>query len=532
MLRYAYIAVFQLLVAILPMSAEAKTWYKADSHNFVIYSDGSQDQTEKMANDLEKFDALMRMLFNIKPAESPNRLTVFLVDRGAKVASLADSGRGVAGFYSPRTAGSFAVSNRERGQEGRLDGQTTLFHEYTHHFMFRHFNVPIPAWFSEGFAEYAATAEFNKNGSWEFGRLAHHRAYSLQQGNKISIRDLLAKTPRSKGVDRYGFYAWSWALTHMLYQSEQRRKQFGPYLKALEGGKPPLEAAEIAFGDLDELEHNLRRYVRGMMNFSRSKVPIPYDSDIRITKLDDYQSELADLRMKRLTNYKPESTLDDLRVLTARPDANADGWYELAMQEYQIAHRKEGDQKMDFSRAKGAVDRALTLAPDHLYANILKGDLLLEPMDHDDNPDPGLWQQAQKYYARANRADPSHQLPLFRLSTLLMRQGRTVDNMEDALTQAFLQAPESRELRVALANFHANQGNTKTAIRLLEAIAGNPHNGRWARQKINELQKTGRVQGEREAALSGDADIDDDTSDGGEGDGDDEPAPASSAAEN
>ncbi len=82
-------------------------------------------------------------------------LTIYLLDEGEDVERL--TGReNIQGLYSPSSEGSYLIASRAPGYyKERLSGQRVLFHEYTHHFMYRHFNSAWPVWYREGFAEYA-----------------------------------------------------------------------------------------------------------------------------------------------------------------------------------------------------------------------------------------------------------------------------------------------------------------------------------------------------------------------------------------
>lgn len=472
-------------------SAQAETWYRADTHHFVIYSNGGQKNLEDFAHKAEQFDALLRLVFRRKPEELPNRLTIYLLDNAKSVDDLVGPGRSyTAGFYRPSAAGSFAVANRERGSSTfDLDGQTVLFHEYAHHFLYRNFPVPIPAWFSEGFAEFASTSDFARDGSFEFGKLANHRAHSLLTGPKIPIRKLLSEQP-SGSIDQVSaFYGRSWALTHMFYRSDDRGGQIGRYLAALADGAEPLAAAEAEFGNLDALDKQLDKYVRGKMSFSRSNEPLAYLNDIKVARLSDFDSSLIELTLQRKTGYKPDRTREKLKALLALPEANAEAWYQLAELEYAATHAEDAEPRHDFAAAEAAVDRAIALDPGHILANVLKGDILLEPFDHSDDPDPSLWQQARVYYAAANRADPLHPLPLYKFANAFLREGKPNAQMGDALAEAFWGAPEAYELRFALASHYANEGEFDRAIDLLKVIAGNPHTGAGAREMIGALEK-------------------------------------------
>ena len=48
-------------------------WHRAESANFVIYSDGDAGKLEEYARELEMFDALFRLYFGLPKEPSPNR---------------------------------------------------------------------------------------------------------------------------------------------------------------------------------------------------------------------------------------------------------------------------------------------------------------------------------------------------------------------------------------------------------------------------------------------------------------------------
>ena len=490
----------------------AERWYRADTHHFTIYSNGRSGQLEDFAHEAEKFDGLLRMLFKRPVQAEPTKLTIYLLDDVGEVQKLA--GGNVAGFYSPRTEGSFAVGNRVFGADkDDLTGKRVLLHEYAHHFMFNNFAIPAPSWFVEGFAEFVSTAEFKRNGDWTFGMPAHHRAYSVQNGPPIPIETLLTATPRGmSGEQGAAFYGWAWALTHMLYSDpEQRGDQIVRYLADINSGMDNLEAAEKNFGDLNQLERSLRGYVRKSMSYSKSDKAIPYRDSIAVTQVPDGAAELVQLALER--RARPDAGLrDELAALAASGSAGADAWVELGEVEFALAHRKDADKQHDFTAANAAVDRALALDGDHVQANLLKGRLLLEPFDHDDEPDAANWEAARAYFLKANRGDPRDAAPLYYYANTFLRQGKRHDMVGPALETAFGFRPESSRLRSALANYYAREREYDKAIDLLAIIANNPHGGGWAKRVIANLEK--RRDGDENASVDFTVDEDEDEESG------------------
>lgn len=497
-----------LIAALAASSAPAwaGTWHRADSDHFIIYGDGRPGDLEDFAHELEKFDSLLRMLWRLPENPAQRKLTIYTVGSSDEVERII--GRpNIAGFYSPRLDGSFAVSNRiQTSQHDALSGKEVLFHEYAHHFMYRNFSVPAPSWFIEGFAEFVATAEFKKNGGWVFGKPAFHRATEVEYASRIPIRALLQfGSEAHEKRDMTAFYGWSWALTHMLYTAEEGRgAKVVDYLNRLNRGEENLAAAQAAFGDLDALDRKLAAYVKSRIAYSPSSKPIAYDDNITVTPLSDAQGRVVELAMLRRGGGTFERALADLRELGGTDAAGADALVQLARAEYAKAHRKEdeegddqvakataaiaGDAAVDLSAALTAVDRALALAPLHVEASVLKSRILMETLSDAGDYDSPKWDEAEQYALLANQAEPNNPEALYAYAQLLLRQGKRDETVEEVLRSAYAYAPEVRDLRVAYAFELAANRNYDRAIALLQIIANDPHGGGTGRSAIARIE--------------------------------------------
>src|SRR5690606_33994040 len=142
-----YITVLTVLfTATLAQPASAR-WLRADTNNFIIYSEGNEKSLRSFAENLQRFDATLRHRFHVPGGFEPNRLTIYLVPKAADAGRLASGkdGSSIAGFYNATADGSFAVSNRENDAgRGTPAAQQTLFHEYAHHFMKRYVPAAFP----------------------------------------------------------------------------------------------------------------------------------------------------------------------------------------------------------------------------------------------------------------------------------------------------------------------------------------------------------------------------------------------------
>ena len=154
--------------------------------------------------------------------------------------------------------------DRERPRnEFALDGDTILYHEYSHHYMAQYFPAAYPIWYQEGFAEYFASTRFNKDGVAEIGKVAMSRLLTLYDESWLSTQRLMTATlddlPQQKW---YQFYAQGWLLTHYLFSTPARHDQFRT-VPAHSGRRvlPHEEALQKAFNLTDDqLGAELHKY--------------------------------------------------------------------------------------------------------------------------------------------------------------------------------------------------------------------------------------------------------------------------------
>lgn len=185
------------LLVTTPANAE---WWEAKSDHFIVYSESSSKAARSYADRLERFDHALRSLQGIgadEPLSDSRRLTVFRFGNIGDIGTLAGR-QGVAGFYIPRASGPAAfvpakeeTFNKSLYKIARLDAETVFFHEYGHHFMYRHFTAAYPSWYREAFAELNSTIKLNDDGSFELGAPPQSRAEALMGGLNYSIKRML-----------------------------------------------------------------------------------------------------------------------------------------------------------------------------------------------------------------------------------------------------------------------------------------------------------------------------------------------------
>ncbi|WP_432769250.1 MAG: hypothetical protein HEQ22_00485 [Sphingopyxis sp.] len=474
-------------------AAEVK-WLRADTDNFIIYSEGSERSLRDFAETLQRFDATLRFRFKVPGGRDPNRLPIYLVQQTEEAARLASGKRGasIAGFYSPDPEGSFAVSHRENfeGNLGTSDSQQTLFHEYGHHFMKRYVTAAFPAWFIEGFAEYYSTVDFTRDGKAEIGKAAYRRAYGLLEMPKIPADTILLERPGAmkNGGQVDVYYGRAWVLTHMLYNHPERVGQLTTYINAINTGKDAKEAATEAFGDLAQLDKDLNRYMVRPLTYRTTLEPIPVADNIVIAPLSAVEDALLPLHLERISadrgSERMSKVRDRLKLLADRYPADAGVWFELAAAEWAT-----GEEARDLAAVRAALDLALAAKADHVRANVLLARLNAFELDKKGDYSAGAWRSVRQPIQLANRTNPDDPVPLYAYFESFTDQGvRPPDIAVQGLERAFALAPENIQVRVAYAFALANKGSFDPALKLAQSIAFDPH-GSGGEQLLQQLER-------------------------------------------
>lgn len=475
------------LLCILASSPATARWREARSAHFTIYSEARPDALREFATRLERFDAGLRLLRTL-PArdDSPsNRLTIYLTENTGVISRLMGrSGSGVAGFYKGRAGSSMAMVPRTTGSEGfdNFDVWVVLLHEYGHHFMYRNYPAAYPVWFIEGYAEFGSTARFLPDGSIDYGLPAKHRTYAIDLSAAVPLRELLSGTiDQRTAYLGAAIYGRGWLLTHYLTFNQERAKQFGAYLSAINNGKPAKEAA-ATLGDVAPLNRELDDYSHSKMSYLRVPGHKLQIGKIDVRELSEGADAIMAVRMRSqygVTDGQAQDLAESARKIGARyPD---DPFVQTVVAEAEL------DAEM-FEAAAAAADRALAAEPASVAAMVLRGRAEVEKLARDKSSDAAAWAAARRWLTRANRAEPGAPEPLFRYHESFTKQGVTPSaNAVTGLLAALALAPEDDDLRFVVARQHMTDGKTAEARAALGPVAFRPHGGDDAKLAVKLL---------------------------------------------
>ena len=478
-----------LFIALLfTIAAPARAeWWEAKTDHFIVYSQSSAKDARAYTERLERFDLALRSLQGIGADEEMSdsrRLTVFRFGDIDDIGRLHGS-QGVAGFYMPRASGpvAFVPAKKEIGRtslykENPLDAETVFFHEYGHHFMFRHFTAAYPSWYVEAFAEINSTIELRDDGSFELGSPPQIRANALMGGLNYSIKRMLLSSHKPDFTDVYGRYTYGWLLMHYLTFDPSRKGQLQNYLKLINAGTDASTAARQAFGDLDALESDVSRYKS--KNRYPGAVVRPGNfrkPQVAMRRLGPDEEAIMRIRVRSERGVSKKTAKDvaaDARAVAARYPGSLPVLLVLVEAEHDADRLDEAER---------AADAALAINPNSVKALLYKGMIYLKR----GKTNPAHYATARTWLAKANRADLGHPSPLFYFYETYRRAGVPAPaTAVKGLEFAYELAPYDAELRVLVARQLLIDRRAALARQVLLPLALSPHESKRAKA-LNEV---------------------------------------------
>ena len=463
------------IAAALPILAMATSahaeWREASTDHFLVYADAGEKWTRDFAERLERSASAMEILRPDadRSAIKANRVVIYAVSGTDAVQKLCGKCGSVAGFYVPRVGNSVAYSARTTGSDSwDITSDIVLLHEYAHHFLLSSSTAVSPKWYSEGMAEFLSTMRPLADGSVEIGRPAKHRAHNIVNAS-MKIEQLLDSTGRADSLSQDIFYGRAWMLTHMLTFDAKRRGQLNRYLTALNTGKPNLDAAQEAFGDLGKLQKDLNAYVSKPLTFVRLPPDRVKAGSVTVRTLTPGEAAMMPVRLRSdrgVSRAQAQALVPEARRRAAAFAGDSGAQTVLAEAEYDAGNDAE---------AEVAADRALASDPKNVEALLYKGRVLVRRA-HAAKAGPAVWKEARSWYLKANRIDANAAEPL-----LLFHQSfraadvKPTDNAAQGLYRALELSPQDPGLRMTVAYQYLTDRKVDEARRTLLPLAYDPH---------------------------------------------------------
>jgi tetratricopeptide (TPR) repeat protein len=334
----------------------------------------------------------------------------------------------------------------------------------------------FPGWFIEGFAEFNATARFDPDGSVGFGLPALHRAYDLALTESMPIETLFGSEAGRKPStpDNAMIYGWGWLLTHYLTFEPSRRGQLTAYLGALRSGKTGLEAARVAFGDLERLDTDLKSYrKRRRLSFHSIAPALLPIGPVALRPLRPGEAAVMPLRIRSDRGVNQEQAKDlvvDMRRAAAPFPNDPAVQTALAEAEYDANN---------YDAAEAAADRAIAADPANVEALTYRGRVAMARAARSkERVDAAAWNEVRRRMLAANKADPNDPSPFILFYDSFRAQGiAPTANAVKGLERAFELAPQDRMLRMRMARQFLVDGKGAEARAILVPLAFDPHGG-------------------------------------------------------
>lgn len=452
-----------LLFLVAPCAAQA-TWLKAESAHFIVYSEGDESSVRGAAVRLEKLDTLQRLITGVTRPASPIKGHVYLLKTSADVGETAPGGGGQAGYYNATVRGPFAVMTRENDVSIGFPAQLVLFHELTHHFMFQYSPATYPTWYQEGFADFIGATTIDDSNVVTIGKPVLNRYYALRSEGSddwIPARKLLtAHNYGDVGGGLYRLYAEGWLLTHYLFLGNKRPGQLTRYIGEINAGKSYADAAKDAFGDLDQLNHELRAYARAnQLPIGTMTLKQVDPGSVSVTAVSPAQSALmtVDIRLGAGVMASDAGRFaGHVRRLAARFPTDP-----FALRLRAEADRLAGDSQ-DEALAVAAWGAA---APDDPLLLMHRGQIAIDALVAAKSTDAAAWHQPQEMILTAHKAAPQNPEILKAYYDAFIAQGVMPPiGAHNALDIALELVPQDDEVRYELAADYEKRGMIADAI--------------------------------------------------------------------
>ena len=310
--RFNILTLFCVCLFIFANQVSAKdTWINVRSTNFNLIGNASEKDIRGVAEKLEQFREVFRLVF---PKVSFNssvatNVVVFKNDSAydpfrPKLAN-GKPDKGIAGYFQPNEDLNYITLSTDGEKE---DTYGTIFHEYVHFLINTNFGKSeVPPWFNEGLAEYYQTFKIEDNQKVTLGAIQENHLYFLQQNKLIPLKQFFEidnySLHQNGNHSRSIFYAQAWALIHYLIQGNKgaNNDPMNKFLSLVLNDVEPEKAFQQAFQrDYAAMEKELRKYVeqsRYMTSVLTFKSKLSFDTKMTTVPLSEAEANayLGDL---------------------------------------------------------------------------------------------------------------------------------------------------------------------------------------------------------------------------------------------
>lgn len=256
-----------LLLASSSAGAKHENWLEVRSPHFIVVSNAGEKQARKTAQQFEQIRTLFQSSLAVARGH-PTPVITILAMKDEKSLSEVLPEYWTKGHVHPAGWFAYRMDQFYIALDLTAQGENpyqVVYHEYYHSLTMPYF-PNLPAWLSEGLADFYGNSEIKGNVA-TMGNASAAQIEGLRQ-NKLIPLDVLFKvdhhSPYYNEQNKTSvFYAESWALTHylMIGDKQSHRQMLLDYAAAVSQGASADAAAAKAFGDIGALQKALNNYV-------------------------------------------------------------------------------------------------------------------------------------------------------------------------------------------------------------------------------------------------------------------------------
>jgi tetratricopeptide (TPR) repeat protein len=476
-------------------------WIRAETAHFTLLSNASKRRTSEIAENLERYRAILAHFLN-KGVElsspSPTLVYIFKHENSFKPYMPLYKGKTErhAGWFAGYPTANFMAMNGSAGDD-HLD---VFFHEYIH-FVFNN-NIPnVPLWFEEGLAECFST--FRTDGAKAMiGEPIPRHLKRLRGRSLMELEEFLRLTHHSESFhveDNVGpIYAQSWALVHyLLWAKPNGNADVHAFLGRLRSGEDIDTAFETSFDkSYDELLYALRGYV-DQRRFQYSVVEfgaLDIDTKVELTPMSraEVLYRLGDLLARQGAERYENAEAHLQEALKSDPS--------IARAHAAIGWIRERQDRLDDAIA--GYEKAFALDADDYLINYLLGDALVDraetvlstrSTESHDQAEAALAdvERAQELFRRSILGRPGFAVAYLGYSRAIVYGGDGLDGAISVMHAAQTLLPARSDIVMNLAILYAYNEDTEEAHRIIDKYLshmGNPEALKTARRVVAETE--------------------------------------------
>lgn len=481
-----------LLAAVPFAEGQGDVWLQVSTPHFQIVSNANEAEARRAAHQFESMRSVFQKVFPDADLDTTAPMLVLAVQDKQHLQALeplAYLGKGqlnLVGLFLPYPEKNYVLILLNAPG---AHPYSTIYHEYAH-FVFSRLHDWMPLWLTEGIAEYYEYTEVLDD-KIRIGKGDPYTQSILDRTPLLPLSTLFAvdlHSPYYHEQDKGSiFYAESWLLVHFLKDKDQTygTHRLDDFLSLLQKNVDPKTAATQAFGDLDQLELDLRRYAAGThyeVNDIVGGISVD-DSSFVVRRLSDTQAGIA-----RAEFLAHDDRMNDARmildgVLNDEP-TNAAAHEIMGYVAFRQGY---------FDEARKRCEEAIKLDPNSFMARFFYAEALIKKGVSDKASQAAV----EENLRAAIRINPSFPQASDGLAIFYAEQGTNLGEARELIEKAVQLVPGVPEIRVDEAQVLMTMHKEKEAQGILELALKMSHTPEQIAAIENVQQSLHALQAER-----------------------------------